>query len=76
MAAEWADRLRRRAAALDEVKRRRAREPLSYADASRIFASLWNEARALGVLDRGDPLAGLEVDIAWVKAVRRVRAPA
>jgi hypothetical protein len=76
MAAAWAERFRRRAAALDDLGRQRQREPLSYAQSMRIFEAMWNEARALGVLERCDPLEGIDADIALVKAIRRVRAPA
>ena len=47
----------------------------SYEQALRLFESLWQEARALGAVDAGDPLRGLEADIEIARTLNALRHP-
>ncbi|MFH0811599.1 MAG: hypothetical protein V2A69_01985 [Pseudomonadota bacterium] len=42
---------------------------LSFAQAIKLFGSLWNEGTNLGVLPPKDPLEGIEVDIRIAKVL-------
>lgn len=46
-----------------------AEEPLSYAEARRVFNALYREACALGVFKDSNPLEGLEADLRLAKAL-------
>lgn len=43
------------------------KEVLSYNDALKIFESLWDEAKTLGILPSKDPMDGIEVKIKLAK---------
>jgi len=51
----------------DDLARKEGRVP--YARAMRIFTSLWQEAKDLGVFPGKDPLAGIEVKIRLAKVL-------
>ncbi len=51
---------------------RRGRE-LTYAQALRLFESLWDEARKLGAVNTDDPYFGLEADIEIARTLNALR---
>ena len=48
------------------------KEKLDYATALRIFESMWDEGKKLGVLPLKDPLEGIEVDIRIARMLNHV----
>jgi hypothetical protein len=51
----------------DDLARKEGRVP--YAQAMKMFSSLWQEGKELGVISGKDPLAGIEVDIRLAKVL-------
>lgn len=51
----------------DDFARKEGRIP--YARAMKIFSSLWQEGKVLGIFPGKDPLAGIEVDIRVAKVL-------
>jgi len=51
----------------DDLARKEGRIP--YARAMKIFSSLWQEGKVLGIFPGKDPLAGIDVDIRLAKVL-------
>ena len=51
----------------DALSREEGRLPFDHA--MRIFTSMWNEAKGLGIVPFKDPLEGIEVDIKIAKVL-------
>lgn len=51
----------------DDLARKEGRVP--YARAMKMFTSLWQEGKKLGVIPGKNPLAGIEVDIRLAKVL-------
>ena len=65
----------RRSPLHDEFERAQERRPPNHARNLRIADGLLEEAWALGVFPLENPLEGIEVDIEFARALRRVQKP-
>ena len=66
----------RRSPQLDEFERAQERSLPDHARNLRIANGLLAEARMLGIIPLKNPLEGVEIDIEYARALRRVRKPA
>ena len=65
----------KRLAQFERVDAARSGCERDYAQALRLFESLWSEARALGTVAAADPLAGLEADIEIARTLNALGHP-